>query len=80
MREAVLFCVGSGLALSASLCSAALPLGELDSLSQNLTVLPAPLFVTCGDIFPRPGEVVLGEGAFGMAAKFQAEAQSLPSR
>ena len=38
----MLFCVGSGLALSASLCSAALPLGELDSLSQNLTVLTAP--------------------------------------
>jgi len=42
VREAVLFCVGSGLALSASLCSAALPKGELDSLSQNLTVLPTP--------------------------------------
>ena len=33
---------GSSLALSASLRSAALPKGELDSLSQNLTVLTAP--------------------------------------
>ena len=29
-----------------------------------------PLFVTFGDIFPRPGEVFLWDGAFGMAGKF----------
>ena len=44
-----------------------LPLGEVASRSDDGTPLNSPsrlwrqipLFVTCGDIFPRPGEVVL---------------------
>ena len=43
MREAVLFCVGSGLALSASLCSAALPKGEPLAVHANFIFLPRPL-------------------------------------
>ena len=36
--------------------------------SPSLLRRQIPLFVTYGDIFPRPGEVVLGEGAFGSPA------------
>ena len=35
-----------------------------------------PLFVTCGDIFPRPGEAGLWDGAFGMTVKFPVKVQS----
>ena len=35
-------------------------------------------FLSLCDIFPRPGEVVLWDGAFGMAAQFPAKPQSLP--
>ena len=34
--------------------------------SPSLLRRQIPLFVTYGDIFPRPGEVVLWDGAFGM--------------
>ena len=37
-------------------------------------------FLSLRDIFPRPGEVVLGDGAFGMAGKFPAKAQSARAR
>ena len=33
--------------------------------SPSLLRRQIPLFVTYGDIFPRPGEVALKEGAFG---------------
>lgn len=36
--------------------------------SPSLLRRQIPLFVTYGDIFPRPGEVVLGDGAFGSPA------------
>ena len=38
--------------------------------SPSLLRRQIPLFVTYGDIFPRPGEVVLGDGAFGIEVKF----------
>ena len=36
--------------------------------SPSLLRRQIPLFGTYGDIFPRPGEVVLGDGAFGSPA------------
>ena len=39
-----------------------------------------PLFVTFGDIFPRPGEVFLWDGAFGIVVQFPAKVQSLRAR
>ena len=36
--------------------------------SPSLLRRQISLFVTYGDIFPRPGEVVLGDGAFGSPA------------
>ena len=50
------------------------------------TINSLALSVTCGDtlpllslrdIFPRPGEVVLWDGAFGSTEKFPAKVQSL---
>ena len=38
--------------------------------SPSLLRSQIPLFVTYGDIFPRLGEVVLGDGAFGIEVKF----------
>ena len=37
-----------------------------------------PPFVTCGDIFPRPGEVFLIEGGFGSTVKFPVLPKALP--
>ena len=37
-------------------------------------------FLSLRDIFPRPGEVVLGDGAFGMEEKFPAKAQTFRAR
>ena len=37
-------------------------------------------FLSLRDIFPRPGEVVLKDGAFGIAGKFPAKVQSLRAR
>ena len=45
--------------------------------SPSLAVLDRFPFLSLRDIFPRPGEVVLWDGAFGMAAKFPAKAQSV---
>ena len=45
--------------------------------SPSLLRRQIPLFVTYGDIFPRPGEVVLWDGAFGSTEKFPAKVQSL---
>ena len=45
--------------------------------SPSLAVLARFPFLSLRDIFPRPGEVVLWDGAFGMAAKFPAKAQSV---
>ena len=44
--------------------------------SPSLLRRQIPLFVTYGDIFPRPGEVVLWDGAFGSTEKFPAKVQS----
>ena len=52
----------------------------VEKLPQSRCARQIPPFVTCGDIFPRPGEVVLGDGAFGIAAQFPAKAQSFRSR
>ena len=54
VREAVLFCVGSGLALSASLCSAALPKGEPLAVHANFIFLPRPL--PLGEVSPQVTE------------------------
>ena len=37
-------------------------------------------FLSLRDIFPRPGEVVLWDGAFGSTEKFPAKVQSLRAR
>ena len=40
--------------------------------SPSLLRRQIPLFVTYGDIFPRPGEVVLWDGAFDTPENFAA--------
>ena len=54
--------------------------GREPSQSSRFARCQIPPFVTCGDIFPRPGEVVLGDGALGIAVQFPAQAQSLRAR
>ena len=44
------------------------------SVSHLLDRFP---FLSLRDIFPRPGEVVLWDGAFGSTEKFPAKVQSL---
>ena len=48
--------------------------------SPSLAALDRFPFLSLRDIFPRPGEVVLKDGAFGIAGKFPAKVQSLRAR
>ena len=45
--------------------------------SPSLAALDRFPFLSLRDIFPRPGEVVLWDGAFGSTEKFPAKVQSL---
>ena len=44
--------------------AATFPKGTANPLSQSLRLCQIPPFVTCGDIFPRPGEVFPLRGSF----------------
>ena len=51
--------------------------GRAGANSPSLAALDRFPFLSLRDIFPRPGEVVLWDGAFGSTEKFPAKVQSL---
>ena len=84
---------GGGFALLTARWRKAPPSGELLSAAKrrgftpretppviSLCSMPDSPFCRCATSSPAPGEVIFGDGAFGMAAKFLAKVQNVRAR